>query len=385
MTDTWTQLAPGSRVVVAMSGGVDSSVAAALLVERGCDVIGITMKNFCYSEVPEEYAAASCCSLEAIDDARAVARRLGFPHHVLDFEGPFRDAVMDPFVAEYAAGRTPNPCVRCNRYVRFPQLWRKARALGAVAVATGHYARAVRSGDASQETVAPVELWRAADRAKDQTFYLWGLTPALLAHAVFPLGGLEKPAVRDRARALGLATAERPESQDICFIPDGDLAGFLTRYQAAHPEVASAARFTPGPIQSTAGATVGTHPGSGFFTVGQRRGLGLAGGGAEPLYVTAIAEDNVVQVGPEADLYADGLFAEDVNWLTSPDDPFRAAAQFRYRQTAQPATITPGAGRTARVAFDAPQRAIAPGQAIVFYAGDRVLGGGTIAAAVTAA
>jgi tRNA-specific 2-thiouridylase len=373
-TDTWTEVRPGTRVVVAMSGGVDSSVAAALLAERGCEVVGITMKNFCYADVPEERAAAACCSLDAIEDARGVARRLGIRHHVLDFEGPFREAVIDPFVAEYAAGRTPNPCVRCNRLVRFPQLWRKARLLGAEFVATGHYARAVREGDDDA-----VRLLRPVDRAKDQTFYLWGLGRALLERALFPLGGLTKDAVRGHARALGLAVAARPESQDICFIPDGDLRGFLERYRAERPDL-SAERFAPGPLVAASGERLGTHPGSAFFTVGQRRGLGVAGGRA--LYVTAVAPENTLVVGGEDELYADALEAEDVNWLVPiPAGPIRARAQIRYRSPAAPAEIVPGASRTMSVRFDEPQRAIAPGQSVVLYDGDRLLGGGTISRA----
>lgn len=396
--DTWMEVSPGTRVVIAMSGGVDSSVAAALLGERGCELIGITMKNFCYSELPEEHAAASCCSLEAIDDARAVARRLGIVHHVLDFEGSFRQAVMDPFVAEYAAGRTPNPCVRCNRFVRFPQLWKKARALGAEFVATGHYARAVRAGGgetggtAAEGTGAggAVELRRPADRAKDQTFYLWGLTPALLERALFPLGGLTKSEVRERARDLGLETAERPESQDICFIPDGDLRGFLERHRSEHAGVAgtvSADRFQPGPIVSLAGERMGTHQGSAFYTVGQRRGLGIAAG--RPMYVTAIADGNTLVVGGEEELCHGGLEAEDVNWLAAPlpGGPIRATVQIRSRSPAAPATVSgvqsgSHAPRALAVRFDAPQRAIAPGQSAVFYDEDRVLGGGTIARAL---
>lgn len=372
MKDTWLDLTPGTRIVVAMSGGVDSSVAAALLVERGCDVVGITMKNFCYADVPDDRAAAACCSLEAIEDARTVARRLAVPHQVLDFEGPFREAVIDPFVAEYAAGRTPNPCVRCNRHVRFPHLWRKARMLGAAAVATGHYARAVRNGGSA------VELRRAADHAKDQTFYLCGLAPALLERAAFPLGGLTKREVRHRARELGLDVAEKPESQDICFVPDGDLRGFLERSLAEHPAGVAGDRLHPGPIRTTAGETIGEHPGSAFFTVGQRRGLGLAGR-SMPLYVVAIEEGNTVVVGAREELAAKGLDAEDVRWLVEPEGPFRAQAQIRYRAEAAPAHIVPRPGRAARIEFDEPQRGVAPGQSVVLYAGDRVLGGGTIA------
>jgi tRNA-specific 2-thiouridylase len=368
MRDTWQEVAPGTRVVVAMSGGVDSSVAAALLVERECDVIGITMKNFCYADLPEERSAAACCSLEAIEDARAVARALGIRHHVLDFEGPFREAVIDPFVEEYAAGRTPNPCVRCNRFVRFPRLWQKARLLGAEFVATGHYARAIRNGG--------VCLHRPVDRAKDQTFYLWGLGPPLLARALFPLGEMKKDEVRMRARGLGLASAARPESQDICFIPDGDLRGFLERHRAEQPELAQE-RFSPGPVLSAAGERLGTHSGSAFLTVGQRRGLGVTAG--RPLYVTRVAAGNTIVAGGEEELYAAELEAEDVNWLVPrPSGSIRVSAQIRYRSVAAAADLTPGPSRTVRVCFDEPQRAIAPGQSAVFYDGDRLLGGGTI-------
>ncbi|CAN5291347.1 tRNA 2-thiouridine(34) synthase MnmA [soil metagenome] len=409
LRDTWKDVGGGARVVVAMSGGVDSSVAAALLAERGCEVVGITMKNFCYGEVPEEHASAACCSLEAIEDARAVARRLDIAHHVLDFEGRFREAVIDPFAAEYAAGRTPNPCVRCNRFVRFPQLWKKARLLGAEFVATGHYARAVRAhgdaGDAGEAggavrsgRTADVELRRPADRAKDQTFYLWGITRPLLERALFPLGGLTKGKVRERARDLGLETAEKPESQDICFIPDGDLRGFLERHRDEDPELAASAapgadRFRPGPIVTAAGETVGTHAGSAFYTVGQRRGLGITAG--HPLYVTAIAEGNTLVVGPEEELCSPGLEADEINWLAAPPagngpaggrpagGSFRAQVQIRSRSPAVRAKIAPLAGdRAASVRFDHPQRAVAPGQSAVFYAGDRVLGGGTIARAL---
>lgn len=371
--DTWRDLKPGARVVAAMSGGVDSSVATSMLVERGLDVVGVTMKNFCYSEVPEEYADAACCSLAAIEDARGVARSLGIVHHVLDFEGPFRQAVMDPFVAEYAAGRTPNPCVRCNRLVRFPGLWRKARLLGAVGVATGHYARAVRPADGGL-----VELRRPTDRAKDQTFYLWGMSLQLLERAFFPLGQLTKSDVRARAKELGFDTADKLESQDICFVPDGDLRGFLARYQKAHPEVAANDRFVPGAVRMASGERVGTHAGSGFYTVGQRRGLGVTA--TERLYVTTIEESNTLVVGPQDELYQRGLETEETNWLGEPAaEPFQADVQIRYRSNPAPADIRPLPNRRAEVRFERPQRSVAPGQSSVFYVGERLLGGGTIA------
>jgi tRNA-specific 2-thiouridylase len=382
MRDTWQDVAPGTRVVVAMSGGVDSSVAAALLVERGCEVIGITMKNFCYAEVPEERAAAACCSLEAIEDARSVALALGIRHHVLDFEGPFREAVIDPFVEEYAAGRTPNPCVRCNRFVRFPRLWQKARLLGADFVATGHYARAVRDAGPDTDAAAgspaagEVQLLRPADRAKDQTFYLWGLGRPLLERALFPLGELPKREVRGHARDLGLALADKRESQDICFIPDGDLRGFLERHHAERPELAGE-RFAPGPVLSSVGERLGTHAGSAFLTVGQRRGLGVTA--ERPLYVTRVGAGNTIVVGGEEELYADALEADDLNWLVDPPgEPIAVQAQIRYRSTAATAELSPGPSRTVSVRFHEPQRAIAPGQSVVFYDGDRLLGGGTI-------
>jgi tRNA-specific 2-thiouridylase len=360
-----------------MSGGVDSSVAAALLVERGLDVIGITMKNFCYADVPEERAAAACCSLEAIEDARAVSRTLGIPHHVLDFEGPFREAVIDPFVEEYAAGRTPNPCVRCNRFVRFPQLWRKARLLGAGFVATGHYARAVVVSHDRVTDFHDVAILRPADRAKDQTFYLWGLGRPLLERALFPLGGLSKTEVRSRADELGFAVAGKPESQDICFIPDGDLRGFLERELAARPEL-DAERFAPGPILSTGGERLGTHAGSAFLTVGQRRGIGVTA--RRPLYVTRVGAGNTVVAGGEDELYADELEADDANWLVDPPrGQVEVLAQIRYRSAAVPGRLTADSSRSVRLRFDEPQRAIAPGQSVVFYDGDRLLGGATIA------
>jgi tRNA-specific 2-thiouridylase len=356
-----------------MSGGVDSSVAAALLARAGADVIGVTMKNFCYSRLPADSAAASCCSLEAIDDARRVADRIGFPHYVLDFEAAFGRAVIDDFVDEYAAGRTPNPCVRCNRLVRFPHLHARARALGAELVATGHYARVGRGSGGRPR------LLRGADRAKDQSYYLWGLSLRLLARTVFPVGGLTKPRVRAIAADLGLEVASKAESMEVCFIPDGDVRGFLER-EAADRRLAPAAlaRFRPGPIVSTAGARLGEHPGSAFFTVGQRRGLGLAAG--EPRYVVALSDDNTIVLGGEDDLLTAGFEVGEVGWIAGPAPaaPLDVQVQIRHRQPPARARLHPLPGASARVELARPLRAVAPGQSAVFYAGDEVLGGGVI-------
>jgi tRNA-specific 2-thiouridylase len=264
--------------------------------------------------------------------------------------------------------------------VRFPRLWQKARLLGAEFVATGHYARATRETAGAAKDRDEVQVLRPVDRSKDQTFYLWGLGHPLLERALFPLGELAKNEVRERARAFGLAIAEKPESQDICFIPDGDLRGFLERHRAERPEL-GAERFAPGAVLSTAGERLGTHPGSAFFTVGQRRGLGVTG--ESPLYVAAIGPENTIVVGGEEELYSDELEADDVNWLAPPPSgPIRVSAQIRYRSSAAAAVAIPGPSRTVQVHFEDPQRAIAPGQSVVLYDGDRLLGGGTIARAL---
>jgi tRNA-specific 2-thiouridylase len=367
----------GRRVVVAMSGGVDSSVAAALLARAGARVVGITMKNFCYSRLSEESAAASCCSLEAIEDARRVADRVGFPHYVLDFEEPFGRAVIDDFVNEYAAGRTPNPCVRCNRLVRFPHLHARALALGADFVATGHYARTLRGADGAPR------LLRGADGEKDQAYYLWGITPKLLERTVFPVGGLTKSDVRALAAELELEVASKPESMEVCFIPDGDVRGFLEREVAGRDLPAGAlARFRPGPIVSRSGQVLGEHPGSAFFTVGQRRGLGVAAG--EPRYVVALREANTIVLGTKDDLFAAGLDLEEINWIAGspPSGSLDVQVQIRHRQRPAPARVNPVGARSATVELEQPLPAVAPGQSAVLYCGDEVLGGGVIRRAV---
>lgn len=356
-----------------MSGGVDSSVAAALLAREGHDVVGVTMKNFCYSELPDDSARSSCCSLEAIDDARRVADRWSFPHYVLDFAAPFGRSVVDDFVNEYAAGRTPNPCVRCNRLVRFPHLYAKARALGADLVATGHYARVGRGPDGAPR------LLRGSDAGKDQAYYLWGLTPRLLERTVFPVGHLTKAEVRRLAGELGLEVGEKPESMDVCFIPDGNLRGFLereSRRAALGPE--ALLRFRPGPVISTSGERVGEHPGSAFFTVGQRRGLGLALGRAR--YVTDLLPGNTVVVGTREEVAALGCILDEVNWVAGapPASSFGADVQVRHRQSPVSARLEVGPDGAVRAEFAEPASAVAPGQSAVVYRGEEVLGGGII-------
>jgi tRNA-uridine 2-sulfurtransferase len=360
------------RVIVGMSGGVDSSVAAALLVEQGFDVVGVTLRVWPWRE-PEEPTRrfGSCCSTEAADGARAVARQLGIPYYLLNSEREFDAAVIAPFVDEYAAGRTPVPCVACNRQVKFGSLLARARAWDATAVATGHYARITHDPMSGRRL-----LWRGRDARKDQSDFLWPLTQAQLEAARFPVGELTKDDVRAKARALGLPTADTPESQEICFIPDHDYRGFLRRRR---PEA-----FQGGPIVDGQGRELGRHAGLADFTVGQRRGLGLAAGRA--LYVTALdPARNAVVVGGADELEADWLWAEQVNLISVSrlDSPVAVEAKIRHSQMPVAAVLHPpelGADGAlgAEVRFTAPQRAITPGQSVVFYQGDLVVGGGVI-------
>jgi len=355
------------RIVVGMSGGVDSSVAAALLVERGFDVIGVTMRVWPWKESDDPLRRfGSCCGSEAVDDARRVARDLGIPYYVLNMEAEFERAVIGPFAEAYRRGRTPVPCVACNVDLKFGSLLARARAWDADGVATGHYAR-VTHDEASGRWL----LWRGRDARKDQSDFLWPLDQTQLAAAHFPVGDLDKDAVRAHARRLGLITAEKPESQEICFVPDDDYRGFLRRRD---PEM-----FRPGPIVDATGRRLGTHTGVAGYTVGQRRGLGVVQ--AEPLYVTGIDPGaNALTVGPAAQLERDRLRARDVNFIACdpPREPVRVEARIRHSHRPVPATVVASGGGEAEVAFDEPQRAVTPGQSVVWYRDDLVIGGGVI-------
>lgn len=350
--------------MVAMSGGVDSSLAAALLVEQGYEVIGVTMKVW-PSFLPGEGAEGGCCGLGAVEDARAVAFRLGIPYYVLNFAEDFTQLVIEPFCRAYGEGRTPNPCILCNRDVKWRALLHKAVELGAGHLATGHYARRGFDQAAGRHTLS-----RAVDHSKDQSYVLYHLTQAELAATFFPLGELRKPEVRRMAAARGLPVAGKRDSQEICFVPDGDYRSFL----ATHAPGA----VRPGPVLDLSGREVGRHEGIAFYTVGQRKGLGLTDG---PYYVVRLdAAQNAVIVGRKEDLYRSELVARDVNWvsLAHPEEPLTAEAKIRYRIPAASAEVFPEAGNRVRVRFQEPQPAITPGQAVVFYRDDLVLGGGTI-------
>lgn len=355
-----------STVLVAMSGGVDSSLAAALLVEQGHRVIGVTMKTFCYAE--NAGPSRTCCGLDGILDARRVCDRLGIPHHVFDMEEAFTRAVIDDFVAEYAAGRTPNPCVRCNSNTKIPDLLRKGRLLGADWIATGHYARREVGEDGR------ARLRRGLDRGKDQTYFLWGVPSEVVDALLFPVGDLTKAEVRDRARALGLETADKPESQEICFVPTGDYGDLLgQRLGADHPAL------SPGRLVDSAGDTVGEHAGYARYTVGQRRGLG--GGFSRPLYVLGVRpERNEVIVGSEDELLRETLALRDLNWLEhAPEPGEKVHVQIRHRAPAVAATVLSVDSTRAELRFDEPQRAVTPGQSgVVFRDDDILVGGGRI-------
>lgn len=350
------------RVVVAMSGGVDSSVAAALLHEEGHEVIGVSMQLYDQSG-PEAFG--SCCSLDDLHDARRVAVSLGLPHYMMNFERQFQATVMANFVGEYVAGRTPLPCAHCNSDLKFATLLDRAQGLGADRLATGHYAQVDVTADGAHR------LRRGTDAGKDQSYFLFSLTQTQLARATFPVGALSKAEVRAHARRLGLDVADKPDSQEICFVPDGDYAAFVARRA---PEVAR-----PGRIVHIDGRTLGTHAGVHHYTVGQRKGLGIST--SAPLYVIHIdAESGRVTVGPKTALDRTTLTASGVNWISgvAPSGWVEVTAQIRHRHRAASARLRSLGEGHAEAEFDLAQPAITPGQAVVFYDGDAVVGGGWI-------
>lgn len=347
-----------------MSGGVDSSVTAALLKAEGHDVIGVTLNVWPdLPNMPEIQREDACCALGAVEDARRVADRLDIPYYVLNFRDVFEDRVIKDFVRTYANGMTPNPCIRCNQFIKFDALLVKARQLGADFVATGHYAR-IEHGPTNR-------LRKAADPDKDQSYVLYVMTQERLGAALMPLGASTKAATRDMATAFGLSVANKPESQDICFVPFKRYTEFIELYA---PEV-----LQPGPIVNGQGEVLGEHRGVALHTIGQRRGLGVATGA--PVFVTNIQpETNTVVVGPPEALLRGSCVLDEVNWIDDnrPDQPIRAMARARYRAAEVPCSVSPGEDGRLEVQFDTPQRAITPGQALVLYDGEYVMGGGTI-------
>jgi tRNA-specific 2-thiouridylase len=363
-----------ARVVLAMSGGVDSSVAAYLLRRQGYEVIGLFMRTGVHGgddggliPLVRGGEPKGCCSAVDAGDARRVADRLDIPFYALDFESEF-NRIIDYFADEYVSGRTPNPCVVCNNWLKFGQLWSYGRQLQADFIATGHYGQVIRKG-------ASVELHRAVDRDKDQSYVLYGLRREVLPHLLFPIGGYRKDEVRALAREAGLGVADKPDSVEICFVPDGDHASLIRRRRPQHA--------TAGHIVDTTGKVLAEHDGIEQFTIGQRKGLGFAAG--ERRYVLKIVPgDNEVVVGSREELLASGLEASGVNWLLDapPQGELACQAKIRYRHTPAPAWVTALPEGRAKVEFGTPQSAVTPGQAVVFYDGSRVMGGGWIETAL---
>jgi len=356
------------KVVVAMSGGVDSSVAAALLKEEGYEVIGATIQIWPSNERADEADKfGGCCGFDAVADAKRVAYKLGIPHYVMNFRDIFAEKVISNFCHEYSRGRTPNPCIRCNEYIKFDALLKRAKELDANFVATGHYAKIERD-----EVSGRYLLKRGVDHRKDQSYVLYVMTQNQLRHALMPLGSFTKERTREIAHELGLAVAGKADSQEICFIPDDDYPKFLEEY------VPQAAK--PGPMLDEQGNTLGQHQGILFYTIGQRKGLGISA--REPLYVIAIDQErNAVIVGTKKEVYSDELIATGLNWIAieSLEQPIKVKAKIRYRHQEADAVITPLLSEDrVHVRFKQPEMAITPGQAIVFYDGDTVVGGGTI-------
>ena len=353
------------KALIAMSGGVDSSVAAYLMKEHGYDCIGVTMKLF-QNEDAGVSRKKSCCSLDDVEDARSVAHNLGIPYYVFNFTADFETQVIEPFIHSYEQGRTPNPCIDCNRFMKFDKLLDFAFAHGLNYIVTGHYARIERD-----ENTGRYLLKKGVDEGKDQSYVLYNLTQHQLAHTIFPLGAYSKTQIREMAEQQSFCNARKHDSQDICFVPDGDYVGFMEQYTGK--------RYPSGDFIDESGKKIGTHAGAVRYTIGQRRGLGLPMG--DRVYVCAKdMEKNTVTVGPVESLFAKRVIVRDMNWISVPGltGEMRVKAKLRYRQKEQPAVASPLDGDRILLTFDEPQRGPAIGQAAVLYDGDTVVGGGTI-------